>query len=91
MPKRGARDDWFWSQAPRLEGDFPQHWKHSWVYDFETLEFLEVNGAAIERYGYSREEFLKMRLTDIRAERDRAALVQAILHREHGMSHAGVW
>jgi len=40
MPKRGARDDWFWSQAPRLEGDFPQHWKHSWVYDFETLRMM---------------------------------------------------
>ena len=32
-----AEDDLFWSGAPRLEGDFPAHWKRSWVHDFETL------------------------------------------------------
>jgi PAS domain S-box-containing protein len=37
-----------------------------WVYDVATLRFLEVNGAAIKHYGYSRDEFLRMRLTDIR-------------------------
>ena len=26
-----------------------------WVYDFETLRFLAVNDATVERYGYSRE------------------------------------
>jgi hypothetical protein len=35
-----AEDDRFWSQAPRLDGDFPEHWKHSWVYDFETLRMM---------------------------------------------------
>ncbi|PIQ29674.1 MAG: hypothetical protein COW63_11880, partial [Bacteroidetes bacterium CG18_big_fil_WC_8_21_14_2_50_41_14] len=29
-----------------------------WIYDLETLAFLEVNRAAINHYGYSREEFL---------------------------------
>ncbi|HEY0355029.1 MAG TPA: PAS domain-containing protein, partial [Flavisolibacter sp.] len=29
-----------------------------WIYDLETLRFLEVNQAAIEHYGFSREEFL---------------------------------
>src|SRR5438477_3832403 len=37
-----------------------------WVYDVDTLEFLEVNSAAIRQYGYSRREFLDMRLTAIR-------------------------
>jgi PAS domain S-box-containing protein len=37
-----------------------------WVADRTTLEFLEVNDTAIRHYGYSREEFLGMRLTDIR-------------------------
>jgi PAS domain S-box-containing protein len=31
-----------------------------WIYDLGTLSFLAVNGAAIECYGYSREEFLAM-------------------------------
>jgi len=37
-----------------------------WVFDLESLRFLEVNTAAIEHYGYSREEFLKMTIADIR-------------------------
>ena len=37
-----------------------------WVYDLETLAFLAVNEAAIEAYGYSREEFLSMTIADIR-------------------------
>lgn len=41
-----------------------------WVYDAETLAFLEVNDAAVAHYGYSREEFLQMRLTDIRPPQD---------------------
>jgi PAS domain-containing protein len=40
-----------------------------WVYDLETLRFLEVNDAAIAHYGYSRDEFLNLRLTDIRTYR----------------------
>jgi PAS domain S-box-containing protein len=37
-----------------------------WIYDRDTLRFLEVNDAAIENYGYSRAEFLAMGLADIR-------------------------
>ena len=37
-----------------------------WVFDLETLAFLEVNEAAIQHYGYSREEFLTKTLVDIR-------------------------
>ena len=38
-----------------------------WVFNLETLMFLEVNDAAVQHYGYSREEFLAMAITDIRA------------------------
>ena len=37
-----------------------------WVYDVATMAFLEVNAASVAHYGYSREEFLAMRITDIR-------------------------
>jgi PAS domain S-box-containing protein len=37
-----------------------------WVFDLETLKFLEVNEAAIRHYGYVREEFLAMTIMDIR-------------------------
>lgn len=41
-----------------------------WIYDIETLAFLEINEAAIRHYGYTREEFLKMTLLDIRPKKD---------------------
>jgi PAS domain S-box-containing protein len=37
-----------------------------WIIDDTTMRFLEVNSAAITKYGYSREEFLQMSLKDIR-------------------------
>jgi PAS domain S-box-containing protein len=39
-----------------------------WVFDLETLKFLEVNEAAIQHYGYSREEFLEMTIMDVRPQ-----------------------
>ena len=41
-----------------------------WVYDVDSLAFLDVNNAAVAHYGYSREEFLSMTLRDIRDEED---------------------
>jgi diguanylate cyclase (GGDEF)-like protein/PAS domain S-box-containing protein len=41
-----------------------------WVYDSETLHFMEVNEAAVQHYGYTREEFLSMLVTDIRPRED---------------------
>jgi len=41
-----------------------------WVYDMESLAFLDVNEAAIKKYGYSKEEFLSMTLRDIREPKE---------------------
>ncbi|MDE3198378.1 MAG: PAS domain S-box protein, partial [Acidobacteriota bacterium] len=42
-----------------------------WVYDRETLRFLNVNAAAIRQYGWSREDFLSgMSAGDISADSD---------------------
>ena len=49
-----------------------------WVFDLEDLRFLEVNAATIEHYGYSREEFLSMRVTDIRPADDVRAFLEEI-------------
>lgn len=35
------------------------------IYDKDNLRFLEVNNAALSLYGYNREEFLQMDLTDL--------------------------
>ena len=46
-----------------------------WVYDAETLRFLAVNDAAVHHYGWTREEFLGLRITDIRPRADVDALI----------------
>jgi PAS domain S-box-containing protein len=45
-----------------------------WVYELNTLRFLDVNEAAINHYGFSREEFMKMTIEQIRPEEDIALL-----------------
>jgi PAS domain S-box-containing protein len=47
-----------------------------WVYDYESLAFLDVNDAAVERYGYSREEFLAMTIKAIRPAEDIPSLLE---------------
>lgn len=49
---------------------FYNHPLPSWIYDTETLKFLEVNEAAVNRYGYSREEFSAMNIFDILDEKE---------------------
>jgi signal transduction histidine kinase/integral membrane sensor domain MASE1 len=41
-----------------------------WVHDCETLRFLDVNQSALALYGYSRDEFLELRLQDVIAAGD---------------------
>ncbi|MCH6234256.1 hybrid sensor histidine kinase/response regulator [Cognataquiflexum rubidum] len=41
-----------------------------WVFDVETLEFLNVNQAAIGHYGYSQVEFMRMTIRDIRPKEE---------------------
>ena len=39
-----------------------------WIFEEDSLRFLEVNEAAIKHYGYSKEEFLSMTITAIRPD-----------------------
>ena len=62
-----------------------------WIYDLETLFFLEVNDAAIDHYGYSREEFLSMTLKDIRPKEDIEALLKDVELTRRTYNPAGEW
>jgi PAS domain S-box-containing protein len=66
-----------------------------WVYDTETLAFLEVNDAALAHYGYSRPEFLAMSVTDIRPseeiDRFRAHLEATERRPADELDEAGIW
>jgi PAS domain S-box-containing protein len=62
-----------------------------WIYDLQTLNFLEVNSAAINHYGYSRDEFLSMSLTDIRPADDIKALLEDVKQPITKLNSAGEW
>jgi two-component system, cell cycle sensor histidine kinase and response regulator CckA len=54
-----------------------------WVYDTQSLAFLAVNDAAIEHYGYSRQEFLKMTIRDIRPGTELPGLTEYLAAAPH--------
>lgn len=53
----------------------------AWIHDCDTLEILAVNDAAVEIYGYSREELLSMTLEQLRPDKSRDSVVE--LFRKH--------
>ncbi len=62
-----------------------------WIYDLETLRFMEVNDTAIMQYGYSREEFQCMTLKDIRPTEDIETLLTDVEQTTHSFNKAGTW
>lgn len=49
-----------------------------WVFDRETLAFLAVNEAAVRHYGFSRKEFLAMKIEEIRPAEEVFPLLEAL-------------
>lgn len=62
-----------------------------WVYDSHTLRFMEVNQAAIEHYGYSREDFLARTIVDIRPEEDAPRLLAEVFTPRPALDQSGSW
>jgi two-component system, cell cycle sensor histidine kinase and response regulator CckA len=50
----------------------------TFVFDVESSRILEGNAAALELYGYTRDEFIALGLDDLRPPEVRAALAQAV-------------
>ncbi len=64
-----------------------------WVFEEKTQAFLAVNNAAVEHYGYSREEFLAMTILEICPDDERARL-EAYLKQgsaDEDVHRAGQW
>ena len=68
------------SDANQINFDllFKNHPLPVWIYDLQTLAFLEVNDAAVKKYGYSHKKFLTLTLKDIRPEEDVARLIKDV-------------
>ncbi|MCY7291701.1 MAG: PAS domain S-box protein, partial [Ferruginibacter sp.] len=53
-----------------------------WLFDYETLKFIQVNKAAVKHYGYTEDEFLSMTIMDIRPADQILNTQEALLRRE---------
>src|SRR5439155_1826349 len=62
-----------------------------WVYDLETLSIVDVNNVAIRRYGYTREEFLRAKITDIRPVEDVPSLLGSVHKQSDSADDSGPW
>ncbi len=62
-----------------------------WVFDVKSLYFLAVNDAAVAHYGYTRNEFLRMTVKDIRPPEDIPALMNDLAHMDSGTESIGIW
>ena len=61
------------------------------LFDLKTLEYLEVNDAAVCHYGYTRDEFLRMTVEDIRPREDIGRLTESVKDQRSALEHVGQW
>lgn len=59
------------------------------IYDRATLSYLDVNNAAIQHYGYTKEQFLKMTLVDVRPASDRQKVI-CYIQKQAGSSNGEI-
>jgi PAS domain S-box-containing protein len=62
-----------------------------WVYDLETLDILDVNATASDRYEYTREEFLRLKVSDLRPPPDVPKLLKNIRETTQSVQDSGPW
>ena len=70
---------------------FDGHPQAMWLYDIDTLAFLEVNSAAIEQYGYTRDEFMHMTIADIRPIQDVPKFLELLSEPAPTYDRSGPW
>lgn len=68
MPRKKSREKVDTRGRDDLESLLDRLELPAWICDRETLRVLAVNGPALEVYGYTREEFLRLGLREIQPE-----------------------
>jgi PAS domain S-box-containing protein len=61
------------------------------IFDIKTLAILRCNNAAIQKYGYSREEFKALTLVDIRPEGEETRLRRSVSSEDVELADKGLW
>lgn len=61
------------------------------IFDAETLQYLNVNEAFCEKYGYSLEEILKLTILDIRPEKEIDSFLNSLKPNVSGLINVGIY
>jgi PAS domain S-box-containing protein len=82
--------------ASQSEELYRQLFEHNpqpmWVYEMESLRFLAVNRAAVEKYGYTADEFHQMTIKDIRPAEDMPKLLEEVAAKgTAAFDRTGLW
>jgi PAS domain S-box-containing protein len=62
-----------------------------WAWDADSMHIMAVNEAAVEKYGYPREQFLKLQVTDLLADQEQERFSKARLPFSESRQNAGTW
>lgn len=62
-----------------------------WLFDAATFRFLQVNDAAVQHYGYSRDQFLRMSVFDIRPDGEQDAARRVLRDMADAYEPGQVW
>lgn len=91
ISKRKQAEDELRKSEEKYRFMFHDNPQPNWIFDTETLEFLEVNEAALQLYGYTKAEFLSMKATDIRPAEDLQAFLEDFKKNSGSLNLAGEW
>ena len=70
---------------------FENHPYPMWIYDRKTLAFLDVNEAALAKYGFTRQEFLDMTILGIRPPEDVEQLMNNLAQPRQPLEYSDGW
>lgn len=83
------------SSTRRLETAYIRVFRESpqpmWIYDRKSLEFVDVNDAAIHLYGFSLEEFMTMTILQVRPKEEVQKVLDATRFATSGFQNFGTW
>jgi PAS domain S-box-containing protein len=86
-----AAEDALQASAERYRQLFEDSPLPMWVVDMDSLHYLDVNRTALEKYGYSREEFLAMPVMDTSPPADGARFPEPVSRAKGGEDSVGPW
>lgn len=80
-----------WKAEPKFRMLFDNSPQPMWTYDPKSLQIVEVNNTAVAKYGYSRDEFAALKITDIRPAEDVPRLMALLPMESEGFRNSGEW